>query len=108
MRWADESDAPIGLVSTKAQALAAFSTRAGFHWTVCSDDPRQTARLLSAAGADYLVVYPGEENCPAIGALLPEMQTVEAFGALRVLAPPSAARGGDSQRSGVSPSSLPG
>ncbi|MDG2305631.1 MAG: hypothetical protein P8R42_13500 [Candidatus Binatia bacterium] len=108
VRWADESEEPVRLVSTKAQALAAFSTRAGFHWTVCGDDPRQTARLLSAAGADYLVVYPGEENCRAIRALLPELRPVEAFGDLRVLAPPSVARTREPQVSGGSPSSLTG
>ncbi len=87
VRWADSREFPVRMVSTKAQALAAFSKRAGFHWTTCGDDPQQTARLLGAAEAEYLIVYPGEEHCPAVRPLLPRLRPVIAFGGLRVFEP---------------------
>ncbi len=88
--WADALPSPPSFVSTRAQALAAFSDRAAFHWTVCGDAPSQTATLLTDAGADYLILYPGEEHCPAIHGLLPHLALVRGFGGLRVyaLAPP--------------------
>lgn len=89
--WADAQPEPPSFVTTKAQALAAFSERAGFHWTVCGDDPAQTKVLLEDAGADYLLLYPGEERCPGVAALLPSFRTVGTFGPLRVLAPRSPA-----------------
>lgn len=86
LAWADaQAEAP-RLVSTRAQALAAFSKRAGFHWLSCGDDPRQTATLLGPAQAEYVVLYPGEDACPSIRPLLGRLPVVASFGDLSVVA----------------------
>lgn len=89
VRWADSRRPPVRMVTTRAQGLAAFSERAGFHWTVCGDDPRQTERLFVFAGATHVLLYPGEEHCPGFRTVLASLRPAASFGRLRVLAAPT-------------------
>jgi hypothetical protein len=64
--WIDGAPDPPTLLTTRPQALAAWSARGRFHWLDCAEDRAQTESLLRALPIDGVVVYPGEAACPAL------------------------------------------
>jgi hypothetical protein len=91
VEWLGEHPRRPIVVTTNAQPLAVYS-RAGFHWMECREDSRQTRVLLEVVGADYVVVYPGEERCPFVQGV-PDLALARTFedgrGRIFVLAPAS-------------------
>ena len=64
------------MITTRPWELGTWS-RSGYHWILCSTDPRQTLRLLDFAGADYVVVYAWERNCNFVRGLVPDYLRIE-------------------------------
>jgi hypothetical protein len=71
--WLDSLPPDASALTTRPQGLSLL-TRRGLHWTRCGETAAQVGRFIDHVGVDYVVVHPGERNCPfAIGArrLLP-------------------------------------
>lgn len=78
VEWLDAQKPRPAVVTTNAQALSVFS-RAGFHWTECNESAEKTMALIEHAGADYVLVYPGQERCPFLAGLETELGVAERF-----------------------------
>lgn len=87
--WLDAHPRRPIAVTTNAQPLAAFS-RAGYHWMECREPASKSRILLDQVGADYLIVYPGEERCAFVQGL-DDLRVARKFedprGRILVLAP---------------------
>ena len=77
-RWLNAHSPHPTVVTTNPQWLSVHS-RAGFHWTHCTEPAEQTRRLLEI-GADYVVVLPGQRNCRFVRGLLPSLDVIATFG----------------------------
>lgn len=78
VEWLDSQSPRPAVITTIPQPLSVFS-RAGFHWMDCGEAPEQTLSLLEHAGADYVLIYPGEERCRSFAGLLDRLEVVRVF-----------------------------
>jgi hypothetical protein len=78
-------------VLTSEPALVASYSKAVAHWTLCSEPPEQTRRMLAALPIDYVIVFSDQTRCPFVRGMAPVLEPRVQFGsgpqAIYVLAP---------------------
>ena len=83
--WLDEQEEPPIVVTTAPGALALVSDRGRFHWMACDESPATLGTLLDAAGADFVAVYPWEENCAFLAGARRTLAPVKVFGGGKIV-----------------------
>ncbi len=77
--WLDGQTPRPSVVTTNSQTLSALS-RSGYHWITCQNDSESTLGLLEFAGANYVLLYPGEEKCSFLQGLEDRLELIKVFG----------------------------
>jgi len=78
VEWLDGQQPRPSVVTTNPQTLAVYS-RAGFHWMECREDGRKTRLLVEEVGADFVLLYAGEESCAFARGIEQDFELVREF-----------------------------
>ena len=79
VRWLDrDPQTPSVAITTHPQLLGAFSVSV-FHSIKCDEPSSQTRTLLNKTSAEFVVIFPGEQECLSLRDLLPDLEMVRSF-----------------------------
>lgn len=77
--WLESRDPNAVVLTTNAQGMGVAS-RANFRWSVCTQSPEATRRLLTLIRTDYVMLYEQERTCRFIADLPDLLRPVAQFG----------------------------
>lgn len=77
--WVDQQQ-PLPVILSPHATSFGVMTRGFYHWTLCTEPPEQTRRMLQHLPIDYVVVSEAELRCPFLSGLQDALEVKRVFG----------------------------